>query len=78
MATAKGHLKQERQDLQLTSKALSLITEDVDMYPLPDVPNLKIFDAIYSITSKENKAFMDLTGMFPNCSSRGNEYILIL
>lgn len=74
IATAKGHLKQERQGLQSTSKANSIIDENLDMYPPPDEPNLKTYDAIYSITSKENKAFMDLTGRFPHCSSRGNEY----
>ena len=51
IATAKGHIKQERQGLQSTSKA-NLLTHDMDMYPTPDVPNIKTHDVIYSITSK--------------------------
>ena len=43
-----------------------------------DSPNIKTHDAIFSITSKQDKAFMDLTGRFPHCSSRGNEYTLVV
>ena len=50
VATAKGHLNQEHQGL----------------------------DVVYSLVSSEDKAYMDLTGRFPICSSRGNEYILIV
>ena len=71
VTTAKGHLKHEKQGLQSTFTIYS-ITTDMDMYPPPDEPNFKSYDVIYAITSKENKAFMDLTGRFPHCSSRGN------
>ena len=77
--TIKGHLKQERQGLQSTSKSTiepQFFTNE-DMYPSSDHPNIKSNDAIYSISSKDHKAFMDLTGRFPHCSSRGNEYILV-
>ena len=48
------------------------------MYPPSNHPNKKTHDAIYTITSKHDKAYMDLTGRFPHCSSRGNEYILVV
>ena len=53
------------------------VITDEDIHPLSDIPNHKTHDAIFSITSKSDKAFMDLTGRFPHCSSRGNEYILV-
>ena len=74
-ATIKGHLKQEQQGLQSTKQSTSFLEED--MYPIPDTPNIKTHDVIYAITSKENKAYMDLPGRFPYSSSRGHEYILI-
>ena len=52
IATVKGNLKQEKQGLQSTS-IINSITTDMNMYPAPDEPNLKTYDAIYSITSKE-------------------------
>ena len=74
--TTKGYLKQERQGLQPTSKMQSVTAEE-DMYTQSDILNVKTHDAIFSIISKSDKAFMDLTGRFPHCSSRGNEYILV-
>ena len=47
-------------------------------FPLSDSPNKKTKDVIYSIaTAKQAIAYHDLTGRFPYCSSRGNEYLLI-
>ena len=73
--TAKGHIKQELQGLQSTKKNLPTIQDD--MHPTSDIPNIKTNDVIYSLISSTDKGFMDLTGRFPYCSSRGNEYILI-
>ena len=79
IASIKGHLKQEKQGLQSTSTKLPFPSfSDEDMNPPSDIPNIKTHDVILSITSKSDKAFMDLTGRFPHCSSRGNEYILII
>ena len=74
-ATIKGHLRQEQQGLQSTKQSTTFL--DSDMYPLSDTPNVKTHDVVYAVTTKEGKAFMDLTGRFPYRSSRGNEYILI-
>ena len=45
IATAKDHIKQEKQGLQSSSK-INSITTDMDMYPPPNQPNLKSYDAI--------------------------------
>ena len=61
-------MKQEQQGLQSTKASLPR------QEPLsPDRTN----DVIYSLVSSKDKAYMDLTGRFPYCSSRGNEYVLI-
>ena len=82
-ATAKGHLNQERQGLQSTKSQTSLppdtqsISDDDDMFPLSDTPNLKQHQVVYAIMDSMGKAYIDLTGRFPHCSSRGNQYILV-
>ena len=69
--TAKGHLKLEQQGLQSTKNI-------IEKPPLPDpAPHLKTNDVIYALIDTKDKTFMDLTGRFPHCSSRGNEYIMI-
>ena len=75
-ATIQGHLRQEQQGLQSTQHSTSAFN-DVDLYPTSDLPNKKTHDVIYAITTKQGKAYMDLTGRFPHCSSRGNNYILV-
>ena len=73
------NIKQEKQGLQSTKAIHHTINNQIneDMNPASDIPNIKTHDAIYSISSKSDKAYMDLTGRFPHCSSRGHEYILI-
>ena len=68
ISTAKGHMKQEQQGLQSTK--VSSPTQD-------PVSTVKTHDVIYALVSSKDKAYMDLTGRFPYCSSRGNEYLLI-
>ena len=61
-------MKQEQQGLQSTK--VSSPTQD-------PVSTVKTHDVIYALVSSKDKAYMDLTGRFPYCSSRGNEYLLI-
>ena len=84
VATAKGHLNQERAGLQSTKKSTPSTStiefemeQDKDYYPPSNNPNLKTNDVIYSLVNTSDKAFLDLTGRFPFCSSRGNQYLLI-
>ena len=82
MATAQGHLNQERQHLQSTRTTQVPIqqkNEEDDDYPDANDPNNKTHDAAYTIvefTPKET-AYTNLTGRFPHRSGRGNEYILV-
>ena len=67
--TAKGLLNQERGGLQSTTLSPPSQATDILCSHTADV--------IFSITNPKNKAYMDATGRFPHCSSRGNEYVLI-
>ena len=74
IATAKGHLDQERKNLQSTKSI------DDDYFPLPNRHNVKSFDACATIIPFVNRdtAYHDLTGRLPHTSSRGNQYILVV
>jgi hypothetical protein len=78
LATAKGHLDQERKNLQSTTKVK--VSESDDHFPSSDEPNVKTFAACVTVEpfTAKRKAFHDLTGRFPHRSSRGNEYLLIV
>jgi hypothetical protein len=79
IASAKGHLDQERKNLQSTKPVL-VPAENDEFPPSPDTPNIKAFAAgatLIPFTAK-NTAYHDLTGRFPHRSSRGNEYLLIV
>jgi hypothetical protein len=78
--SVKGHLDQERKNLQ-QSTCIKLETDetnttdetDEDHFLLSDMPNIKTFEAcamLIPFTSK-NTAYHGLTGRFPHRSSRG-------
>ena len=88
-----GHMKQERQGLQSTTKPKkssketsqqsdvkpeTMNTKD-EFFPASNIPNIKNHEVIYSLTTVEELkiAYTDLTGRFPVQSSRGNNYILV-
>ena len=89
-ATAKGHLNQERKNLQSTKPTIiinnkikleSSIQEiDEDHFPLSEQPNNKSHHCFATMVSFETtaKAYSDQTGKFPFTSSRGNQYLLIV
>jgi hypothetical protein len=82
--SAKGHLNQERKNLQSTRKSLptepNTTDEDADFFPSPDAPNIKTFECLAIIVPfvSKNTACHDLTGRFPHRSSRGNEHALVV
>jgi hypothetical protein len=80
IASAKGHLDQERKNLQSTRISLPIEDCDTDYFPVPDAPNVKTFAACATMIpfAAKNTAYHDLTGRFPHRSSRGNEYLLIV
>jgi hypothetical protein len=85
IASAKGHLDQERKNLQSTrvpgdpTIPPDTLADD-DFFPLPDTPNIKSYLACAQIVPfvAKNTAYHDLTGRFPHRSSRGNEYLLVV
>ena len=73
LATALGHLDQERQNLQSTKEAE--INEDA--FPSQEtLTTLHCYYAIVNIPTK-GKTYTDQTGRFPCQSSRGNNYVFI-
>ena len=79
MATAEGHLAQEKGNLQSTKKNTKPTTSDHDdFFPSSDFLNVKTNEVVYFLTSSDDsRAYTDLTGRFPVQSSRGNNYILV-
>jgi hypothetical protein len=83
VATAKGHMNQQRQGIQSTKLTeplqLPLLPEDnLDMHPTPEndySPTQACFAAVFETTGK---AFLDQTGRFIIPSSAGNNYIFIM
>lgn len=80
LATAKGHLNQERANLQ-SSKSTTPQQEDYDDHDcFPSTEPTRTSDVLATIVpfKERNTAYSDLTGRFPHKSSRGNEYILVV
>ena len=77
IATAKGHLDQERANLRSTK----IITENnTDNDHFPEKEANKTFEcyAIAIATPETSTTYSDQTGRFPYKSSRGNSYIFLL
>ena len=74
-ATAKGHMHQERQNLQSTKNK---IIHD-DMFP-GDTDTIRKYEYMYSITTMTPKdtTYGDLTGRFPCKSTQGNQYVMVV
>ena len=79
LPTAKGHLDQERSNLQSTKIPHNNDEEDEDYFP-HDGMGAKTHEniaVIYPFTPKLT-TYSDQTGRFPHRSSRGNEYLVIM
>lgn len=70
--TSKGHLKQERKNLQSTK--IPVLSE---ISPTREEKTYNVF-AVIDDFHTSSKAYTDLTGRFPFQSSRGNNYLFIL
>ena len=84
IATAKGHLNQEKKNLQSTKpkikiEAMNHVQEATDFCPPSEEPNMKTLECFSTIIDNDawGKAYHDLTGQFPHVSTRGNKYILV-
>ena len=69
-ATAKGHLDQERKNLQSTNSSTNF-----DAFPPSDIPNTKKREK-HTVLLK-NTAFCDPTGRYPYRSAAGNQYVFV-
>jgi hypothetical protein len=85
IASAKGHMDQERKNLQSTRIKLATDTIEIEndddaFFPIADAPNVKTFAACAQIVPfvVKNTAYHDLTGRFPHRSPRGNESLLVV
>ena len=76
VATAKGHLDQEKQKLQSTSTKQADEVDDAFPSKISNATH-QLCSAIVDYTAKDT-AYADLTGRFPKISSRGNQYLLVV
>ena len=77
LPTAKGHLDQERANLQSTKPQRDVDSEDY--FPDDGIAKKTYENAtlIYAM-NKKLTTYSDQTGRFPHRSSRGNEYVMIM
>ena len=77
VASSKGHLDQEKTNLQSTK------IEDLDVEEIPtqERNNIRTNNIMCTMVSTKkflSKSYSDQTGKFPTMSSRGNQYVFIL
>ena len=77
IATAKGHMAQERKNLRSTKPEDVDQKELMDYFPEKEKLSKILFSKVLPYTPKE-LAYGDLTDRFPFRSSRGNEYIYVV
>jgi hypothetical protein len=78
IATVKGHLNQQRQNIRSTKTSHAKPSSIINLKPPSDSPNERSHH-VYAATSKiPGQISTDLTGRFLSTSSHGNKYILIL
>ena len=79
IATAKGHMAQERKNLRSTKQQVlpNSIDQTADQFPSYEPKSTIVFSTVVPYSPK-GMAYGDLTGRFPHKSSRGNEYIYIV
>ena len=81
IATAKGHMRQTRQNLRSTrtSKTLSNdTTVEMTASPPPSEDDARTNCAYLTLVTITGKVATDQTGRFPQTSSLGNKYVMVL
>ena len=81
-ATLKGHMDQERENVQSTKHESAQFEHEellASNDSFPEKFKTKTSSCFYTIydLAKETKTYTDLTGKFPNQSSKGNNYIFV-
>jgi hypothetical protein len=70
-ATAMGHMKQRRQNIRSTSKAL------IEKQQSPDTDLGTKTHLVYAVVVDQGQLYTDLTGKFPTRSIKGNSYVML-
>ena len=80
MATAKGHLKRKRKNLQSTKPKNNDKSTNItnDLFPNKQERTGAAFVAFFQADPTKNTAYTDLTGRFPVTSTTGAKYIFLL
>ena len=79
LPTAKGHLDQERANLQSTKRTDNDDNTDEDYFPM-DGMGKKTYENAAMVYPMKPKllTYSDQIGWFPHRSSRGNEYVMVM
>jgi hypothetical protein len=89
LATAKGHLDQQRQNIRSTQSPTNLPVPDTissdthlpahpdDSAPIQENPNIRTHH-IFAVSHDIKSQIADLTGRFPTTAFHGHQYILII
>ena len=75
IATEKGHLEQERKNLQSTKVN---IPDETDYFPPKETKCKECIFKLIEADELNEKSYLDLCGRFPYTSSRGSKYILVV
>ena len=75
LATAKGHLKQDRQNIRLTKPSIATAPLFLPSQHAPPAQSHQVFVETVKLIAKVST---DQTGRFPVTSSRGSKYLMVL
>jgi hypothetical protein len=70
-ATAMGHMNQRRQNIRSTSKS------PAENQQPPDTDLGAKTHLVYAVVVDQGQLYTDLTGKFPDRSSKGNSYVMV-
>jgi hypothetical protein len=74
---AMGHMNQKRQNIRPTSKVFT-ITSDLEDTKVTPTGNGDKTHFAYDVVIHQGQLYTDLTGTFPQRSSKGNWYALVV
>jgi hypothetical protein len=75
--TVMGHMNQKRQKIHSTSKAVA-ITSDLEDTTVTPAGNGDKTHFVYAAVIDQGQLYTDLTGRFPQLSSKGNCYVMVV
>jgi hypothetical protein len=75
MATVKGHLNQQHQNLRSTKPKPET---PLDNQPISESPNERTHQVVAAVHDTTGEIATDQTGKFPTMSSGGHKYVLVL